>query len=266
MNCNGMKISALIAAASMVCAPLAMADTLWSTGVSREQGWYDFNKARDGAQSEMCWAICAANLIAWWQNAQPEQSLPSGVPMGDEVWDIYKQTFTNVGSDPDQGIRWWYSGKYDPMFADEVPSAAITTDATGSYYADREGQGDEFFHKLIYRGRGNQVNAETVTRALYEGFSRGDAFWIGVSFYRRNGELHTHSLSVWGVDVEPTADATPKVVALYMTDSDDGNRCLHRIPLKVEDGMLKFDCPQHPLYGRIGDITITNYTGLYVKE
>lgn len=186
--------------------------------------------------------------------------------MGDEVWDIYKQTFTNVGSDPDQGIRWWYSGKYDPMFADEVPSAAITTDATGSYYADREGQGDEFFHKLIYRGRGNQVNAETVTRALYEGFSRGDAFWIGVSFYRRNGELHTHSLSVWGVDVEPTADATPKVVALYMTDSDDGNRCLHRIPLKVEDGMLKFDCPQHPLYGRIGDITITNYTGLYVKE
>lgn len=51
-----------------------------------------------------------------------------------------------------------------------------------------------------------------------------------------------------------------------MADSDDRRRTLHRIPLRESDGMLRFDCPQHPLYGRIGEISVSNYTGLRVHE
>ena len=264
MNCNGMKTSALIAAA-VACTPLASADTLWSTGVSREQGWYDFNKTRDGSQSEMCWAICAANLVAWWQNAQPEGSLPAQVPMGDAVWSTFRESFTNNGSDPDEGMRWWFSGKYEPQTpASGDPCASITQEATGHYYTEVCEAADEFLWNLLRRGRGAEVNAESLNRAFYEGFNHGDAFWIGVAYYRPNGSRYTHSLTVWGADYDYNAAGEPRIVAIYMTDSDDGCRYLHRIPVKVVNNAMLFDCPEHPLYAAIGHIEITTITRLMV--
>ena len=258
-----MKTFAILTAALSICSTVATAETHWATGVSKEQGWYDFNKALNGSENGLCWAICASNLIAWWQNAQPQQSLPANVPMGKEVWQTYKTSFTNNGSDPDQGLRWWFSGKYEPTTpATGEQCAAITTDKTGSYYQDREGAGDAFLWDLLYRGRGSQVTAATVSSAFYEGFKQGDAFWAGVAYYNRKGCRYTHSISIWGIDAELQADGSPRILAIYMTDSDDKCHYLHRIPLKEEDGMLKFNCPQHPFYGQIGDITITNYTGM----
>ncbi len=258
-----MKTFAILTAALSICSTVATAETHWAAGVSKEQGWYDFNKALNGSENGLCWAICASNLIAWWQNAQPQQSLPANVPMGKEVWQTYKTSFTNNGSDPDQGLRWWFSGKYEPTTpATGEQCAAITTDKTGSYYQDREGAGDAFLWDLLYRGRGSQVTAATVSSAFYEGFKQGDAFWAGVAYYNRKGCRYTHSISIWGIDAELQADGSPRILAIYMTDSDDKCHYLHRIPLKEEDGMLKFNCPQHPFYGQIGDITITNYTGM----
>ncbi|MBR5214209.1 MAG: IdeS/Mac family cysteine endopeptidase [Akkermansia sp.] len=262
-----MKIGTLLGCAGLMLGSWATAETYWATGVSQESGWYDFNKARNGAQSELCWAICASNLIAWWQNAREEQDLPPNIPMGDEVWEVVKNSFTNEGSDPDQGLRWWFSGKYEPMTpATGEACAAVTTDTTGGYYQDYRGDGERFIWNLLYRMRGSQVNNLTVSQALYDGFRRGDAFWVGVEYYRHDGNQYTHSLSVWGVDAELKEDGTPRITAIYMTDSDDRCRYLHRIPLKEENGMLKFDCTDHPLYGPIGDITITNYTGMKHRE
>lgn len=257
-----MKILSLLLAAATF-ATGAEVKTLWADGVSPQQGWYDFDKARDGSQSGLCWAICASNLIAWWQNTQAPETLPAQVPMGEAVWHTFRDSFSNDGSDPDQGLRWWFSGKYRPSQpATGEACATVTNTATGSYYKHCEGEGDGYLWALLYRGRGSQVTAQTMSSAFYEGFKRGHAFWVGVAYYRRNGRRYTHSLTVWGIDTEPQADGTPRIVAIYMTDSDDGTHCLHRIPLKEEAGMLKFDCPQHPLYGQIGDITITNYTGM----
>lgn len=258
-----MKRSILLASV-LISTPVAMAqDTYWATGVNEHEGWYDYNKKQDGSEWGLCWAICAANLISWWQNAQASESLPADVPTGNEVWEVYRNSFSNLGSDPDQGIRWWFSGKYEPMRnTPGQPAAVITDTATGAYYKDRDGAGDKFIWKLLHRKRGSEVTVKSLSQALYEGFRRGDAFWIGVSYYRPNGQLYTHSLAVWGAECEVKKDGTPVIKAIYMTDSDDKTHCLHRIPIKEEKGQLKFDCPKHPLYGRIGDISITNYTGL----
>lgn len=256
---NGMKKSAAILGLLLTAYPGGAA-TLWSAGVTAEQGWYDIDKAGNGTESGLCWAICASNLIAWWQNNQPANELPADVPMGEEVWQTYRNSFTNEGSDPDEGLRWWFTGKYAPT----APStgeqcAAVTTDKTGAYYADK---GESFFKSILNRGRGAQAAAPLLQQAFYEGFCRGDSFWIGVGYYRRNGLRYTHSLNVWGIDYELNEDNSPRITAIYITDSDDKCRYLHRIPMKVQDGWLKFDCPQHPMYGRIGDITITTYTGM----
>ena len=44
--------------------------TVWADGVSESGGWYDVNKNspwNGDVDDLMCYAACAANLIAWWQ-------------------------------------------------------------------------------------------------------------------------------------------------------------------------------------------------------
>ncbi len=242
--------------------------TLWAAGVSEKEGWFDFNKAADGTESGLCWAITASNLIAWWQNAVEADQLPANVPMRQDVWQTYRTSFTNEGSDPDQGMRWWFSGKYEPTSpATGEQCAAVTRTGVGGYYAHMPEGGDLFLWNLLSRGRGSQVNAQTLSQAFIAGFSAGDAFWIGVAYHRPNGSRHTHSLNVWGVDIQNHPNGTQTLVAIYITDSDDGIIHLHRIPVTTQNNNLIFHCPTHPLYAKIGTITITTYTELncYIK-
>lgn len=253
----------IVLGAAMANAGFASVETLWAQGVSQEKGWYDFNKAQDGSQSGLCWAITASHLIAWWQSCQREDSLPAAVPRGESVWKIFQKSFSNEGSDPDQAMRWWFSGLYEPAAPSSLgaPARIICKD-TGAYYVSTSADADAALGQLLYSGRGSQVTAQTLTKALYEGFRQGHAFWIGVAYYRSNGLQYTHALTVWGVDYELNADLTPRITAIYMADSDDGLHHLHRIPVKEDGGMLVFDCPEHPLYGKIGVITIDTYTGM----
>lgn len=262
-----LRTVAALATSVLSVSTAAGAEALWSAGVNAEQGWYDFNKSRNGAESELCWAITAANLIAWWQDNLPSGELPANTPTGESVWDIYRSSFSNQGSDPDQGMRWWLNGKYQPSDSgSEAKFASVIREGVGAYYTAKDGGDDTLLWKILYRGRGGEVTARTLSDAFYNGFSRGDAFWIGVNYYKPNGDLFMHALTVWGVEYEMNADGTPRITAIQMADSDDGAHCLHRIKIKEEAGMLKFDCPEHPLYGRIGDITITTYAALIAEK
>ena len=250
--------SVAVLGAWLQCLPAA-GETLWAAGVNAEAGWYDFNKSRDGSDSELCWAITAANLIAWWQGQQGKEE---GVliPQSEEVWKIFRASFQNEGSDPDEALNWWFSGAYAPRQSPSgLPNAKVVRSDTGAYYPGLD------WKKLLYRTRALRVEAADFARVFAEGFGRGDAFWVGVSFLKPDGKRYTHAITVWGVDCERDADGAPHLTALYMADSDDGKTMLHRIPLKEKDGLLLFDCAQHPLYGRIGEIRVNNYTGLRVK-
>lgn len=244
---------------SLTLAGFAHSDeTLWAKGVSEQSGWFDFNKSPNRSDSNLCWAIAASNLISWWQNQQ--MNLPGDVPRGDSVWHTFRTAFTNLGSDPDEGLRWWFTGGYTPrVSALGLPSAVLKNATLGGYYKER---GEQFFRSLYYRDRRVNMPVSVLSKALYEGVSRGDAFWIGVSYLKRDGKRYTHSLNVWGIDVEKSNADVPKILAIYMTDSDDGRVVLHRIPMREKDGRLLFDCPKHRFYGRIGDITVNNFTAL----
>lgn len=231
-------------------------DTLWAAGVTRESGWQDIDKTGK-ADSGFCWAIAATNLIVWWQE-QHLTDIPQHAPRGKAVWEVFRQSFSNEGSDPDQAIRWWFSGDYAPMQPEQ--SARVLEAANGGYYK----QHPLGSARLLYSKRSDTVTARNLSQALLHGFRNGDAFWIGVYYYRADGQRYTHSLNVWGIDCRTQPDGSTAVSALYMTDSDDRRHHLHRIPLREENGMLHFDCAQHPLYGPIGRITINTYTGMHL--
>lgn len=234
-------------------------ETLWAAGVTRESGWNDINKTGP-AESGFCWGIAAANLLAWWQEQHPTE-VPPGTPRGKDIWQVFRQAFSNEGSDPDQGIRWWFSGEYTPLLPER--SARIINPAAGGYYKQHPWvQGEDISKRLLYSGRSDTVTAHSLTQALHCGFRQGDAFWIGVYYYRPNGHRYTHSLNVWGIDYHTREEGAPCITAIYMTDSDDGLQQLHRIPVREEGGMLHFDCADHPLYGSIGRITINTFTGM----
>lgn len=238
----------------------AGAETLWAAGVNTDAGWYDFNKSPDGSDSELCWAITAANLIAWWQNHQ-KSSEESNIPQAEAVWNVFRASFQNVGSDPDEAMNWWFSGEYAPQQSPTgLPNAQLLSKETGAYYPGMD------WKAFMYRNRVPRVEAADFAQAFVEGFGRGDAFWIGVSFLKPDGRRYTHALTVWGVDYEHAEEGKFRLTALYMSDSDDGKRELHRIPLKEKAGLLLFDCAEHPLYGRIGEIRVNNYTGLRMRE
>ena len=249
---------------AFVCGVPLQAATLWAAGVSGETGWFDFNmtfKRGDSGDDLLCWAVAASNLLAWWQD-QNAKLVPQGTPTGEKVWSTFQEAIENEGSDPDQGIRWWFSGQYVQQNpGGGLRCAAIRNEALGGFY---RGAGLEP-EQLLYNGRGSDVTADSLTAVLLRGFGRGDAFWLGASCRRPNGSLFMHSINVWGIDVETGADGQPQITAIYMCDSDDRTRQLHRIPIQREQGMLAFHCPEHPLYGRLGLVTLDTYTGMRVQ-
>ena len=232
------------------------AATLWARGVTAESGWQDYNKSwirgKDG-DDLLCWAAVCSNLLTWWQQ-QNAALVPQGTPTGEAVWATYKSSFENEGGDPDQGLRWWFSGVYDRQNPGGGMSCATLQDsAMGGYYRE-QGPAPE---QLLYNGRWAEVTAEKLTEVLLRGFRRGDAFWVGVSLRKPDGSHFMHSINVWGIDEEDG-----RVLAVYMCDSDDRQTMLHRIPVVELDGRLYLDCTGHPLYGRIGRVVIDTYTGL----
>lgn len=237
----------------------AQGETLWASGVNEQKGWYDFNKSPDRSDSELCWAITAANLIAWWQEHRADVVRPE-IPQKQQVWQVFRASFNNQGSDPDEAMNWWFSGVYEPRQSPSgLPNAVVIRRDAGAYYPGMD------WKRLLYRDRSLLVSAEAINRTFSDGFRRGDAFWVGVSFLKPNGKRYTHAVTVWGVDCDQDSAGKMRLTALYMADSDDGCRALHRIPLRVKDGRLMFDCARHPIYGRIGDITVNNYTGLRLR-
>lgn len=240
-------------------------ESLWAAGISARGGWYDFNKDPRKPESKLCWAITASNLLAWWQD-NAISNLPEEIPTGKGVWEAFRTAFTDNGCDPDQGIRWWISGRFEPrQQADGAVNAERKDPDSGGFYKSRYREGEALYEALLNVGRGAAVTAESISKAFYEGFRAGDAFWIGVGYTRPDGVAANHSLNVWGIEYEMDAGKNPRLTALYMTDSDDGATKLHRIPLKEEDGKILFDCSDHPLYGSIGRIVITNYTGVRLR-
>lgn len=257
-----MKLLPLLISATMLCSAEAEPVDLWAHNVTEHSGWRDYNKNFNGQDNEQCWAIAAANLIDWWQELRPGQ-LPPQTPRGTEILRHFTHSFTNAGSDPDEAIYWWFNGEYKPGRPD---CSALRPNCPGGFLKSLLPKDKEIRGTLLISMRGEQVNAASATAALIEGAKKGAAFWVGVSYISPIGRPAMHSLNVWGVRYETSENAPPRLCGIRIADSDDRLHGITYIPLKVDKDMLIFDCPQHPLYGKMPRIELDTITILQPPE
>lgn len=253
-----MKLCTLILTLLSVTHVTAAPTDIWAAGVSQESGWKDYNKKFDGRDDEQCWAITAANLIDWWQSRNPDKVSPD-TPQGEQIMQTFVQSFGNAGSDPDEGLSWWFSGDYTPGRKD---CASREESATGAYLQSALPPGKTLRNSLLAAMRGSQVNASTASTALLQGAQAGAAFWIGVSYVSPKGRPAMHSLNVWGVRCDEDNTNGRKLLGIWIADSDDYRTGLTYVPVREDKGMLVFDCPQHPIYGNISRIVIDTISSL----
>lgn len=247
-------------ASALVCLlPLTQAETAiaWAKGVTAESGWRDFDKKFDGSDDEQCWAITAGNLIDWWQEQNECKLLPN-TPRGRAVVHRFMQSFSNAGSDPDEAINWWFTGEYKPARAD---CAVQKAGATGGNLRHLLPADTPLKSSLLTALRKPQISAAAAAATLIDGARAGAAFWIGVSYVSPKGRPAMHSLNVWGVEYTASDDKY-HICGIWIADSDDYKHGITYVPVKEDKGMLIFNSPEHPIYGKIPRIEIDTITSL----
>ena len=203
--------------------------TVWAQGVSQEGGWYDAQKNdpyNGDADDYMCYAACAANLIAWWQSSEYGKNLSSSAPKDiKDIWQTYVNSnqLWNDGGDPASALNWWISGVYAPAteaeweryyaekFKEELP---LTLAVTNGYYFDQYGLTShnlsDFIFDACFYGWSKDSGAVVDFKELFES---GACISLTICFPDAN---IGHAITLWGVEYDEG-----ELTRLWLTDSDD---------------------------------------------
>lgn len=208
-------ISALLLIGSLV----TPAAEVWAPGVSVNGGWYDYHKtgSNDGAMADtaMCWAASASNVISWWQNHN-KAALSASVPQNEKVFDTFKGVFTNGGGKSANAYEWWVNGDWDAP--EDGGWASFDKGMPDEYIASANGG----FLKGIYDTKAYPITiatssnnpyaySEAVVKALQDGYA------LSVSV-ENSGIAHAYTL--WGAEYEITGNGY-ELTSVWLTDSDD---------------------------------------------
>ncbi|MDQ8796954.1 IdeS/Mac family cysteine endopeptidase [Streptococcus ruminantium] len=230
---------------------------------STDQGWYDINKAYD-TDGDLCAGVVAANMLHWWtdqnrdyikkylevdetngtftisnkkfdfRHAQNMYSKDNKIIDQSYFFDIVKQAFQNRSVWTNKILDLYINGY---GYSNDPFNKTVTDEPTSTV---------NFFKKVF--GKNQLTNYERIMD--YEQFSQrikaaieqGKAIGLG---YYSNLNATGHMVTVWGADF----DKDGKVVALYISDSDDTGETvprdensqigLKRHDVKYHDGQLK---------------------------
>ncbi len=234
----------------------------WAYGVTRDSGWYDYNKAvvNDGymADTAMCWAASSSNVIAWWQGHNAS-SLTSTIPQGEQIWTTFRAVFMNVGSNASHAYQWWMKG-----------TGVLSLDS--EYNRLDDGGKAQYFDFNIIENKdkdyANELNLPTTLWVLAQGgfHLSYDANYIiawdssdpyaysnaivnalndgyALTLSVRNEQL-AHAYTLWGVEYSETEKGYLLTKA-WITNSDDETYQLVEKKLmhsdKAEGGGIAFD-------------------------
>lgn len=194
-------------------------EELWTQGVSRSDGWSDFNKVggwdiEDG-DNNLCWAASAANIINWWQN---RYVTPSGVPTGEKIWTTFKDSFTDFGSNPSYAFEWWLDGTYRPAGVAEW-SQKTALAAPGGYYTQYLNpwtyDGETYTDAWQYMTSPTSVSYSGLSGQIISNLQNGAG--LTLSIRDTLGET-AHAITLWGVEYDASSNLITK---MWLTDSDD---------------------------------------------
>ena len=258
---------------------LSYAAEVWAPGVSWEGGWYDFNKYAKGGESNgtsdrlkddslMCWAVSAANVIAWWQeqnNIKSEYDYSTSIiPQGKDVHQTFVAVFENDGANPASAFQWWINGstQYLPdrtVFSDEDESSWTSIDGktyhpgyfySGGFLTDSNYTSTPFYNIAAdpvtianTKLTSNEGSMTLQNRAIVEALESGYALSLEVN--TNDGTVGEHAITLWGVEYTEAANGDITLTKAYITDSDDHydgivaamvNPKGHLVEMKIENG------------------------------
>lgn len=220
-------------------------ETIFLNNVSTSGGWYDndkwYNSNGGVADANTCGFASAANIIQWWQNAQPSisTSTPNGQSEGNVyATDVYKKmldTWGNTAGDPSIIWGWWLTniwGSY-PFASDKFNQAPA--DKTAGYWSHYDFGQDQFGNTSLAQISTQTPNPspDTVSNVFYNNLNGNIGLNIKIiDTFMPSG---SHAITVWGADFQDK-----NAIAIYITDSDDGDRFsgdkdLRRISLEKGD-------------------------------
>lgn len=226
----------------------AEAATYWVKGVSPAAGWQDANKTLESDRS-LCWAATAANMLAWWQERNPELTAASAAPRGiGAIWESLREGFEDGGGETYNTLVWWFRGG-------ELPAAMHRTPAgmqLGGYYP-AAAEGRVFPAEAILQ----EEPKSGISLRLKELLSQGYAVGIGIRRIDKEHHLlpHWHMLSLWGIEYDETLQ---RVTRVYLTDSDDIAGAWPRF----QRGLFAADAFEAPLKDDQG----RDFTGLILRN
>ena len=254
------------------------AGTYFVSGVTKESGWYDVNKKRDG-QSDgdflLCWAAASANVLQWWQDRYKAAgyTLPAGTPDGEGEYyelDIFedgiKPYFPDQGNDTFVCIHWYFTGEDK---AENYSGYPHPTSGSGGYFKDSFSSimaelGDDAYcqeingYSIWSRGKTDPRDPLVIWSEIVKEHVLNGALTMTI----KPGFGTLHGVTLWGFDLNEEGIIT----SVYMTDSDDQmstpdaprQKILHHFNVSTGNGTVK-------LMGHFsGDVEITSVT--FLKE
>lgn len=200
---------------------VASAAEVWAPGVSQEGGWYDYHKSgsNDGvmADTAMCWAASASNVISWWQNLN-SSSITSTVPQNEKIFDTFRGIYTNGGGKAYYAYEWWVNGNWSAPTGsgwagiDKGMPVEYTAYANGGFLSKVY---DTSLYPITIATSSN--NPYAYSEAVVNALSSGYALTLSVE---NSGVAHAYTL--WGAEYEITSNGY-ELSAVWLTNSDDIN-------------------------------------------
>ena len=148
----------------------------------------------------LCWAAATSNMLIWTKWAEKGLDIAGTTNPEDVVFNKFKNNFTDEGSSPYYGIKWFFNGEY-PNYLGSGWSVAKKN--SGNFL-------NLSSNKYVYY-------SDTIDNFVSYIFS-GDAVSLSIG---TNGS--SHAITCWGIQYDSNYKVTDKrwLTGIYITDSDD---------------------------------------------
>lgn len=270
----------------LTCAIPSLSDSAWTYGVSETEGWYDYNKSYNGDEN-MCWAASASNILSWWQdNSTYTRYASSQTPYGSQIWDTFRDSFTNEGGHSYYAYEWYFLGTYEPLNfpKDEDYDWALPKNSTnigGGYYRSAETYfSDERMTESVANTDEHSYSSYYYYFSSFIVEALNNNYALSLSISNLGGNIYeqgtlAHAMTMWGCDYTTDADGNIAIQTLYITDSDDDNfsdlKTVSCYDFSLADGEEEQFCFSSEYYNSdtsegYGDFYITDITGLNLLE
>lgn len=243
-----MKLSRLVLSALMMLAP-AYAAQVWAPGVSASGGWVDYDKGpvNDGVMADtgMCWAASASNVIRWWMNQN--NGLTSSAALPQDPWTVFRQVYQNIGSTPGYALGWYIDGVrnqwgdltlpggYD---ATGFPTVENKENAKWPYGGFLSSMYSTSLHKVYVGSNPDDTDGRTLSLNILDAMESGYA--LTLSAYSEAGNFQVaHAITLWGVEYSGEGNDRT-ITRMWITDSDDGKQQLVEYGIASKEAGIAF--------------------------